>query len=236
MILTRCAYDIYHGTILNSPTYAGDQKLFAQAMAGGYVNMWHKLSQGMSMQDPMALGRLKYAAAAGVYCAGYHFMTNDPLAFQVAKFMHMAGQAKQIIAPAKLLMIIDNEPTEDAYYTNGLALNAASAATDQLAAEFAQAVFQATGQKPLAYGDSSDYFSSGTIGFLAGCQLIIAEYGTDNPVPLPPGWRNYTFHQDTDGTINVPSTGPVPGIGAVDQSLFAGSLSDLAALYAGLPA
>ena len=81
-----------------------------KALQGGWPMMMHKLSQGASFQDPAALGRLKYAVAAGLCLGGYHFMTADPVSSQVANFMHMAGQAKQLITPAPLMLCIDNEP------------------------------------------------------------------------------------------------------------------------------
>src|SRR5215469_15126684 len=107
---TRLMFDLSHNDLLPTTTYAADQALFLQALKGGWPMMMHKLSQGASFQDPVALGRLKYAAAAGLFVGGYHFMTAEPVSSQVANFMHIAGQAKQIIAPALLMLCIDNEP------------------------------------------------------------------------------------------------------------------------------
>jgi lysozyme len=222
---TRLMFDLSHNNPLPTATYAADQALFVQALQGGWPMMMHKLSQGASFQDPAALGRLKYGAAAGLFLGGYHFMTADPISSQIANFMHMAGQAKQIVAPAPLMLCIDNEPGPD---NPAPGMERATAATDASAAEFVTAVYQTTGIWPLAYGGRYAFFSAASLGNLAACPLWLAEYGT-NPV-CPPGWLNWRFHQYSDGHAG-PSPVSIPGIGRVDQSEFAGSQADLAALF-----
>ena len=225
---TRLMFDLSHHDPLPTSSYAADQALFVQALQSGWPMTIHKLSQGASFQDPVALGRLKYAAAAGLFLGGYHFMTAEPVSSQVANFMQMAGRAKQIIAPASLILCLDNEPGPDNPVPG---MSVPTATTDAAAAEFVTAVYHATGVWPLAYGGRYNFFSAATLGNLAACPLWLAEYGT-NPV-CPPGWLNWRFHQYSDGQQG-PNPVSIPGIGLVDQSEFAGNQGDLAALFASL--
>jgi len=69
--------------------------------------------------------------------AVYHFVTADSVAAQAANFMHAAGQIKQLVTPAKILYVIDNEPTDE---SGEIAPNAA---TDKVASDLALAAYQA---------------------------------------------------------------------------------------------
>lgn len=212
-------FDLSHYQSLPTTTYSADQALFEKARAGGWIMMMHKLTQGAAFQDPVAVGRLKYASAAGLLVGAYHFMDPSHVGYQLANFMHMVGQVKQIIAPAKLMLCVDNEP------------DPASEASDVLAEEFAIGVFAATGTWPLVYGNRYNFWSAKTVGVMAGCPLWLAEYGT-KPV-CPPGWINWQFHQYSDGKAGD-NPQEIPGIGFVDQSEFAGNSGELYTLFGGL--
>ena len=118
-------------------TYAGDLPLFQQAMRSGRTWLAHKITEGASFRDPAALGRLPVAGQAGMLLAVYHFVTADSVAAQAANFMHAAGQIKQLVTSAKILYVIDNEPTDE---SGEIAPNAV---TDKVASDLALAVYQA---------------------------------------------------------------------------------------------
>jgi lysozyme len=224
---TRCLFDLSHNNPLPASTYAGDLPLFQQAMRGGWIALMHKLSQGASFQDPVAIGRLKMAAQAGLLIGGYHFMTADPISSQVANFMQVAGQIEAAIGSASFVLALDNEPGSSNPATG---MSTPTAQTDAAAAEFVTAVYHATGAWPLVYGGRYNFFSSATCGNLLACPLWLAEYGTD-PV-CPTGWINWIFHQYSDGQQS-PNPVTIPGVGAVDQSEYAGSVEELVTWWTG---
>ncbi len=223
-IITPCVFDLYHGDPLSGLDYADDTPLFVKALMAGWPWLIHKLTQGVTEQDPLAIGRLAAAARASLLLGVYHFMTDETVTNQVANLMHQLGLARAAIAPAKLVVIIDNEP------------DPATTATDAAASAVASAVRSITGQWPIVYGNRYNFHSAKTVGSLAMCKLWLAEYGT-NPIGPSP-WGNFPsmmvpLHQYSDGTVG-PNPVNIPGIGLVDQSTFAGSLADLPAFHASL--
>jgi lysozyme len=217
-------YDLFHGDRLASPNYAGDTALFAKALTAGWPWLIHKLTQGAIFQDPLALGRLIAAARANLLLGVYHFMTSEPVTSQIANLMHSVGLARAAIAPAKLVIVIDNEPVP------------ATPATDAAASAVADAIRVVTGRWPLLYGNRFNFFSAKTVGSLAMCKLWLAEYGTNPIAPLP--WGDFPsttcpLHQYSDGQVG-PNPVDIPGIGKVDQSAFAGRLAELPAFHASL--
>jgi GH25 family lysozyme M1 (1,4-beta-N-acetylmuramidase) len=212
---TPCVFDISHHNPLPSATYAGDDPLFAQAKGAGWIAVLHKLTQGAMFVDPVALGRIASAARVGLLTGGYHYLTDEPLAVQVANFMHVVGQARAV-SPSFVCML-DFEPT------------AASADSTRMADQFVSAVRSVTGRWPLLYTGRWDV-SPETVATtsLPACPLMLSEYGT-NPV-CPIGWVNWNIHQYSDGKVG-PTPVSIPGIGYVDQSVFAGSRDELPAWW-----
>lgn len=218
MTPSRCIFDLSHNNPLKSTTYAQDDALFAQAKAAGWIAMMHKLTQGTAFVDPVALGRLASGNRVGLLLGGYHYLTADPAANQVANFMHVAGQVKTVIGAAPFVYMLDFEP------------DAGSDATTTAAGQFVTAVQAVTGRWPLLYTGRWDVSPNVTGTNLPACPLMLAEYGTD-PIP-PPGWINWAIHQYSDGTQG-PDPVTIPGVGAVDQSEFSGSAAELAMWWKG---
>ena len=134
---TPLGVDLYHGDVLPSSHLRGRPAAFPAGMRSGRAWLAHKITEGASFRDPAALGRLPVAGQAGMLLAVYHFVTADSVAAQAANFMHAAGQIKQLVTPAKILYVIDNEPTDE---SGEIAPNAA---TDKVASDLALAVYQA---------------------------------------------------------------------------------------------
>lgn len=216
MKTTLCMFDLFHGDPLNAPTYASDVALFRMAKAAGFTCLIHKLTEGARFVDPVTIGRLGAAVKGGLMVGGYHFMNTDPVMAQVANFMHVVGQARMAVAPAPFVIALDNEPENP------------TRVTDSAAEAFVEAVLIATGRRMTVYGNRYNFHSVDSVGSMAACPLWLAEYGT-RPIP-PPGWVNWAWHQRTDGTAG-PYAGRVPGIGAVDQSEFAGSADEAIAWW-----
>jgi lysozyme len=208
-------FDLSHNNLLAASSYAQDALLFAQAKGANWVAMMHKLTQGATFVDPVALGRYGAAVQAGLLVGGYHYMTTtDPVPAQVANFMQAVGKAKAVAGT--FVLCLDFEPSP------------ATNAAEQMADAFVTAIRSVTGQWPLLYTGRWDIPSVALRGNLPACPLWLAEYGT-NPV-VPAGFRNWCLHQYSDGKTG-PNPVTIPGIGAVDQSEYAGSLDELAAWW-----
>jgi len=214
MTPTQCLFDLYHGDHLASPTYAGDVALFAQAKAAGQVALLHKLTEGAHFVDTKAIGRLGAAVRAGLLVGGYHFLTPDSVAAQLANFMHQVGLARAASGMTPFMLMIDNEPDPD-----GTGEIRGTIESDRLANAFVDALRHVVGKRPLFYTPKAGVYSAATARGLTACPLMLPEYGI-NPV-CPPGWGNWTWWQRTDGKAGPWAT-DVPGIGPCDQSAFAG--------------
>jgi len=214
--------DFSHNNQLPYPTYAADRIGFAQMVAGKWPFVMHKLTQGASFVDPTVVGRLSQAAQVpGINLGVFHFMDDSPIHLQVGNFMGgLMRLATALPTGTFVRLAVDNEPD-----TIGLPVTAQS---DALAAMMAQAMFAATGKRPLVYGNRYNFFSARTIGPMAASQLWLAKYGPDaDAAGCPPGWVNWQFQQFSDGSVDTRGLS-VPGFGgvALDMSEFAGSLAE----------
>ncbi len=216
MTYQPCAFDIFHGDPLSGVTFADDVQLFDQAKTAGWPMMWHKLSQGAGFVDPRAVGRLRVAVAAGMLIGGYHFMTlTDSIGAQVGNFMRVRGQ---IDAP--MVLALDFEPLQ------------ASAHAEKMASAFVNDLHRILGKWPLLY---TGRWSVAPIPLdnLPCCPIWLAAYTSvalTSPA-MPDGWDFApTWVQYSDGVAG-PNPQTIPGIGAVDQSAFNGSLDEALAWW-----
>lgn len=207
-ILTRCCFDLYWQEDLPGNN---DLQRFQKAYNAGWIGFIHKLSQGASFRDPKAAFRLSQASmVTGVYgrmlLGGYHFMTpTDRVAAQVGNFMRAHTATAE-----SLMLVLDFEPKKG------------SAQAEEMASEFVDAIRAITGQLPVLYTGRWDVAAI-PMDNLPSCDLWLAEYGTN---PIPP-WKDDAFklHQYSDGKVG-PNPVNIPGIGYVDQSEYAGTLSE----------
>src|SRR5215472_14495286 len=209
MTPTLCMIDLSHNNSIPTHRYADDQAVFAQ-IAATYPFLMHKATQGVDFVDPTVMGRLPYAAKAGMQLGIYHYMDTSPVAAQVAYFL-MAYHDLRMAAGWPLVLALDFE------YTQG----SADATSTGYAAEFARSICAATGIWPLLYTGRWDIDPQVKGSVLAACPLWLAEYG-DNPVP-PKGWADYMWWQKYGDGLNGAPDAPVLSR-PIDQSLFSGSL------------
>jgi lysozyme len=140
--------------------------------------------------------------------AFHYFDGSDPGA-QAALFLNIATSLP------KLALDFEPSPT--------------SSVIEEAAAVFVQLVYQATGEWPLLYTGRWD-ITLPSNPVLFNCPLWLAEHG-NKPV-CPPGWRQWVLWQHTDGETGS-GVVPVPGVGPVDRSSFAGTADELAQWWAG---
>ena len=211
---TYLGFDIYHGDSLPGTTWQDDFPYFQMAYKGGLYGVMMKASEGNSGVDPAFLGRMPVAQQAGLVVGAYHFFDAgvDPIS-QAKNFLAVTGGHFR-------WSILDFEPSS------------ARPELDGDAVAFIQTVEASTGQPCMLYtcrwdvvpGDAAD-------GFLQQRPFWLAEYGMQ-PIP-PDGWSDWTFWQCTDGNIGS-SVIPVPGIGNVDRSWYAGTPQQFVDTYGGM--
>jgi lysozyme len=210
-VYTDCIVDLYHGDCFDETTQK-DTADFVSAVASGITLVIHKASQGTGSTDNLYASRKPKAIAAGALWGAYHFCDNsDPIA-QANHFLSVVGDTKGI------LLMLDAEEYS-------------SQVTVAQVAVMATYIKGKTGQEVLLYMGRNGPDNNGTglpNSILSQLKLLLPEYGT-SPI-LPEGFTEWDGWQHTDGT-NGSHVEPVPGLGAVDRSYFAGTAADLPAWF-----
>ncbi len=185
--------------------------------AGGVSFVFVKATESNWYVNPWFARDYQGARDAGLVRSAYHFARPTPdLASATAQadmLLRVAGVGDQ---PGDLPLTLDLEQS------GGLSPAQLVAWTQRLL----DRVEQATGRAPLIY--TYPYFWATAMGGTSAFTrypLWIASYQQSGPaLPLPGGWRDWTFWQHTDRSTE-------PGIlGGVDGNRFRGSVDELRAL------
>ncbi|HYE00445.1 MAG TPA: glycoside hydrolase family 25 protein [Alphaproteobacteria bacterium] len=189
---------------------------FKQIAGAGILGVFHKASQGAGYADPTYAARRAAAKAAGLLWGAYHFGTGEDPEAQAKKFLSVTG------TPADELLVLDFEPdTTPGQTTMSLAQ----------AEAFVQYIQKATNRWPGVYSGSlaKQDLGSSTKSPLGNCWFWLSEYGPKAIVP--PLWKDWTFWQYTDGTVNAAPADAVPGVGKCDRERFNGTADQLRAFW-----
>jgi len=174
-----------------------------------------KASEGPGYTNPYFASDFAGMAAAGMIRGAYHFASpSTSAAAQAQHFVDVTGTLHQKG---------DLPPVLDLETSGGLSPTALIAWTQS----YLQTIKTLTGRNAIIY--TGPYFwqtAMANSGAFSGYPLWIATYG---PAPqIPGGWSTYTFWQYT-------SSATLPGVtGAVDMSVFNGTLASLQALANGV--
>ena len=177
----------------------------------GRLFAFAKATEGRTYVDPTFAGNRQGMAAAGLVLRGlYHYARpdNNGAAAEAEHFLRTVGP----LGPGEVA-VLDLE-------------TAASAGVGDWAAEWLALVEQATGRTPVLYSYQS-YLRSIPTSRLTRYPLWIAAYGRNDGTvpttqPYTDRWSKWTWWQYTSNAV-------VPGVtGRVDDSLFVGSVEELA--------
>jgi lysozyme len=182
---------------------------FKKVSTSGVIAVIAKATQGTAGVDPTYAKFKKASAPYGFLWGSYHFGTGGEADVQVKHYLNTAQPTKSEF------ICLDFEPNPGG-----------PSMTLTLAREFVGLIQQATGRLPVLYGGHwlKEALNGKADDLLSKCPLWLAQYG--NAAVLPPGWKNYTLWQFTDGN-DGPQPHTVPGIGKCDRSLFDGSEAQL---------
>ncbi len=207
------------GPDVSSYQHPGGQAIsWGSAHASGSATFgFVKATEGAGYTNPYFASDFAGMAAAGMMRGAYHFATPSVSAVTQAQyFVRVSGTLHQRG---------DLPPVLDLEATGGLSPTALVAWTQS----YLQTVTSLTGRTPIIY--ASSYFWQTAMGnsrAFAGYPLWIASYGA--APQIPGGWSAYTFWQYT-------ASASLSGItGAVDMSVYNGSLAGLQALANGAAA
>lgn len=178
--------------------------------ADGVSFAFLKATESTDWSDPLFASNWEGAKTAGILRGAYHFFRPEhDGASQAAHFLGTVTTTSTDLPPVLDIEVRDSIPT---------------ARIVSEARSWLEKVEEATGVVPIIYTDRT-FWNALDAGSFDRYPLWIAEYGVDSPT-LPAGWTSWTFWQHT-------SSGHVPGIGgAVDESVFNGSLDELRRLSA----
>lgn len=175
---------------------------FEEYLAGGRPGVFIKATEGTGFVANTFAPYRAAAHAAGLTLVGlYHFARGGDAAAEAQHFLGTIGT----LAPGEVAVLDAEVPGLSAAWCR----------------EWLSAVEQATGRMPLLYCSWS--YWGDVLGSMTDCPLWIAAYhdlGHDDPRDSVPGC---VLWQYTDAAS-------VPGVGSADDSVFRGSLADLAAL------
>lgn len=183
----------------------------------GYSWMEHKVSEGNYYADPFWPTVRDWCKTNDVPCIGYHYVTTNPAAEQVSKFVGNGGGPN---------VMLDFEANSGNIANFWAVLNAFNSAGVQVALSYLPRWYWQSIGSPSLTGVpglvSSSYYESGTYGSIE----YVAAGGDAGP-----GWDSYggvkpSVWQFTDGAI-------IDGK-SVDANAFRGTLADLQTLL-GIP-
>jgi lysozyme len=195
------------------PTVAGIDVSYHQAAIdwprvrrAGIRFAFIRLSDGVTVRDPMFATNWAEARRSGVARGAYQFFRPD---------QSVAAQADLMIAAMRHRVPDDLPPVLDIEVNGGLA---APVVAERAAAWIAR-VRDQLGTEPIVY-TGSDLWRGGGAEPLSSQPLWIAHYTRDCPA-LPAPWTRWMLWQHTD-------RGAIPGIeGPVDLDRLAGTLDEL---------
>jgi lysozyme len=182
---------------------------WVQVREAGFLFGFARCSSGLTEDSQFAAnyeGMRKAKMIRGAY--QYFRPSLDPVA-----------QANLILDRMGKLMPDDLPPVLDVESTDGLT----AAAIGDAVRAWVSTVVERTGSAPIIYTSARFW---GFLGLTSNFDALlwVAQWNVALPHPLPAGWTDWSFWQDTD-------SGSVPGIaGAVDLNWWNGTLQDLRAL------
>lgn len=182
---------------------------FKKVAADGIVAVIAKATHGASGVDPTYAKYKMAATGQGFLWGSFHFATGSEVDVQVNHYLKTVNPSKDE------LVCLDFEPNP---HGPTMTLNQAR--------EFVGLFEHMTGRYPVLYGGHwlKENLNGKKDDLLAKCPLWLAQYGPK--AVLPPGWKNYTLWQFTDGN-DGPQPHTVSGVGKCDRSQFDGSDSEL---------
>lgn len=198
-MVSNCVIDLSHNN--------GHVNL-SQAAQNGILAVILKASEDQEWTDPLLQENALKARNAGLLLGAYHFATGADPHVQAIHFL------ETIKAYAPILPILDFEQN-----TLKSSTSMGTTMTLEQARDFVTDVTYVTSRIPVLYGGY--YLKQQLAGkedaVLSVCPLWLASYSPQ--ASLPPGFDRWLMWQYTDGRSgNQPHT--VPGIGAVDRSMF----------------
>lgn len=189
---------------------------FARLKAAGIPAIIHKATEGRYMRDELFVPRRALAKQAGLLYGAYHFGTNGDVDTQVANFL-------SVWQPGDLPVLDVELSGKDGATSMSLAQ----------AEAWVERVINRTKQVPMIYGGGNylrDVLRPTAASLLSRCPLWWAQYTVKPPTVLPSAWSRWALWQYTDGKAGgVPRS--TDGIGACDHNVFAGTETDLRALW-----
>lgn len=181
---------------------------FADYAAGGRPGVFIKATEGTTfVASTFADYRAKAHGAGLVFVGLYHFAHAGDVQAQVRHFVSTIGT----LASGEVAVLDAEEPGLSAAWCR----------------EWMSSVQRATGRTPMLYCSWS-YWGT-TLSSMADYPLWIAAYhnlGHDDPRSSVPGCRFWQYSDNTQ----------VPGVGSCDDSVFNGTVEELAALSGATPA
>jgi lysozyme len=181
---------------------------FKKVAADGIVAIIAKATQGAVGLDPTYAKFKKAAAGYRFLWGSYHFGTGSEVAVQVDHYLKEAAPSDNDF------VCLDFEPNP-----HGPTM------TITQAREFVSLFEHKAGRYPVLYGGHwLKENLGGADDLLSKCPLWLAQYGPR--AVLPPGWKNYTLWQYTNGT-DGPQPHSVSGIGDCDRNQFDGTEAQL---------
>ena len=188
-----------------------------QAREAGYTFAMAKATDGLGSIDAKFAAHRKNAEAAGFIFGGYHFLRYGGISAkdQAALFVKAIGP----VVPSLIFCDVEwDNYTADNRYANGKEIDNAGA---DVALEYLREVERLTGTRPCVYTGKS-FFTVHRPEF-AEYPLWVFDYHSKDKPLLPSSWSTWAFWQQTDKRN-------VPGTGAIDASIFNGSLDQLKAM------
>ena len=187
----------------------------------------HRESDGKDYTDPTFAKWARAVVDAGLLLGVYHFGSNTaPGDVEARYYLDRVGA---ILAPLgrgieHVRHCLDFEPNPEPKLTM----------TAEQARSFVHYVRAETGRAPLLYGSTSwlaKWFPD-PHDPISVCPLWPAAYGPKAPA-LPPAWDRFELFQYTDGKLGPADQVAFPrataGLGDVDRSAYAGTVSELRA-------
>ena len=186
---------------------------FTAIYGSGIIGAFLKASQGAGFTDPLFAARRTSAAAAGLLVGAYHFLTDAPVADQVAHFLAVAAPDGQTA------LAVDWEKNP-----------AGASASYAQALDFVQQIEAATGQQVWVYcgGWAAGVLAGQDNSPLGDRPLWYAAYVNHAP-DIPDPWDSATLWQYTDRAA-------VPGVAGLYDASTGNEAAIRAAWAAPLPA
>lgn len=183
---------------------------FTEAWGAGIRAVIIKATEDTTWTDPLFKSNVQRAQAAGLLLGAYHFATGADPEAQAQHFLNTIRP----LCPLVPVLDFEQNPTKSST-TMGTTM------TLDEAVDFVMAVEAVTGRLPVLYGGSflKEQLDGKSNSVLSACPLWLASYTIQ--VHLPPGWSEWKLWQYTDGR-NGNTPHEIPGVGALDRSIFAG--------------